>query len=104
MAVDLHSDLITDTFIKQFNLVILTETSVDGNMHINEICRENGIGFISSESWGITGHIFVDFGDEFRVLDRDGNPSVQCVVRGITNSNPGIVSLDRFKKHGLGDG
>ena len=71
-----HSGDLDENFISQFNVVVLTESTQEENSRINNICRENGIGFISSEAWGVTGHIFVDFGPEFTVLDKDGNPNI----------------------------
>jgi hypothetical protein len=74
---------------------VLTESTEEENKRVNEVCRENNIGFISTEVWGIASHIFVDFGSEFTIFDEDGMPTVQNVVTGVANGYPTTITLDR---------
>ena len=45
-------------------------------MKINEYCRLNKIKFISSDTYGPFGQVFNDFGEEFEVLDKNGEETV----------------------------
>jgi hypothetical protein len=39
---------------------------------VNEICRSNGVGFILSETLGLAGYAFVDYGINHVVSDPNG--------------------------------
>jgi len=62
---------------------------------INQICRKStpAKGFIAAFTFGLSGHVFVDFGDSFTVCDKDGEETKTYVVVTISNENPGIVFL-----------
>ena len=59
---------------KGYDVVCFTEVleSINQVIEANEFCRNNGIGFILSLSYGVTGFSFVDFGDDFTTYDVDG--------------------------------
>eukprot|EP00796_Vickermania_ingenoplastis_P009962 gene9962-6955_t len=63
----------------------------------NQLARRHSVKFVACESRGVTGSIFVDGGDSFEVLDRDGEELLSCIVTSITPD--GIVSLHEDKKH-----
>ncbi|KAL0487513.1 ubiquitin-activating enzyme E1 [Acrasis kona] len=94
----------------QFSVVVFTDTFSSNLTTINQICRSSGVKFISAISRGIFGQIFVDFGDEFNVLDRDGEqPSTGIIVDlSIDKSNNTITvdtkDPDNLSAHGLNDG
>ncbi|CAF0884359.1 unnamed protein product [Brachionus calyciflorus] len=68
-----ETDLENLNFLKKFNCVILTELyDLDKLVRINKICRENDINFILSNTFGLFGYSFTDFGSNFEVLDADG--------------------------------
>ena len=51
-----------ENHIKDFNIIIITEImDLEKLIKINEICRNNNIGFIYSLSLGLTFYCFVDF-------------------------------------------
>jgi hypothetical protein len=52
---------------------------------MNEICRELGIKFIACESRGLSGAVFVDFGKQFEIVDKDGENLEISLITGITN-------------------
>lgn len=63
----------------------------------NEVAREHKVKFVACESRGVTGLVFVDGGDAFEIIDRDGEDTNTCIVTSI--SPDGIVSLHDDKKH-----
>lgn len=73
-------------------------------MRINDIAHAYGIRFISSEIRGVFGSVFCDFGDEFTVLDPNGEPGASCMIASITKENPGVVTVLDDHRHGLESG
>lgn len=57
--------------------------SLDYMVELNEYCRANDIHFVAAESLGIFGYVFVDFGRNFIVSDRDGEPRQQFLITKI---------------------
>ena len=99
---------ITFDKLAQFNLVIFTDTysNVDKLFEINEFCRsqKEPIGFIYTGSFGLLTFLFVDFGDHFKVYDKDGEAAKWYVIDSITKADPGIVTIDHSKPHSLTTG
>lgn len=94
--------------LAQFNLVIFTDTysNIDRLFEINEFCRsqKEPVGFIYTGSFGLLTYLFVDFGDHFKVYDRDGEPAKWYVIDGVTKGDPGVVTIDHSKPHSLSTG
>jgi ubiquitin-activating enzyme E1 len=71
-AADLEA-LIKD---KKFHVVCHTELLLNGNFydpnHLDDLCRANKTGFISSQTLGPWGYAFLDYGTEHVVTDHDG--------------------------------
>lgn len=60
---------------------------------MNEYCRKNNIKFISIDVYGCWSRLFNDFGDEFEVIDKNGEDPIEVVIEDITNAENGIVKL-----------
>jgi ubiquitin-activating enzyme E1 len=72
--------------IKEFNVVVITEImNLELLFKINEICRENKIGFIYTACFGISGFVFDDFGKEHFIHDKNGEECKTYLARIITN-------------------
>jgi len=80
--------------IEKYDVVVISEF-MDKNfiIEIDNFCRENKIGFIYGTELGITGFCFIDFGYNFKVLEKSNNEPKKYIVNSITNANPGIVNL-----------
>ena len=55
-----------------YDVVILTDTSLETQKVVNEFCRAKGIKFISADCFGAFSRVFNDFGPKFEVLDKNG--------------------------------
>lgn len=62
------------------------------------------MGFIYAGNLGLYGFGFVDFGDEHKINDPNGEPCKSCVVVGISKDPEGIVYCSEKKLHGFEDG
>ena len=47
---------------------------------INEYCREKKIKFISCDVNGVFSKVFNDFGQDFEVLDKNGEETVELFI------------------------
>ncbi|CAG9316463.1 unnamed protein product [Blepharisma stoltei] len=106
VSVNIHKGEITQEVISQHSLVLLTESDGATLRRVNSICRELSpqVGFVSVEAWGVAGHIFVDFGDNFEVSDRNGTDLKSYLITNISKSNPGVVMIDEKQRQMLQNG
>mmetsp|Transcript_8715 Transcript_8715/g.11478 ORF Transcript_8715/g.11478 Transcript_8715/m.11478 type:complete len:123 (+) Transcript_8715:435-803(+) len=77
---------------------------MDHMIAVNKLCRDNRIGFISSETLGACGYIFLDYGNEFMINDADGEQCKSFIVTHISNANPAIVTVHEDKRHSYQEG
>lgn len=96
-------DLISDlSQLKRFQVVVLTDTPLNDQITISDYCHENGIFLVITDTYGLFGAIFTDFGKNFTVGDPTGENANNGIVAGIDES--GLVSALDETRHGLEDG
>lgn len=88
--------------LRQFQVIVLTSTSLDDQITISQYCHENGIFLVVSDVFGLFGTIFTDFGKDFVIADSTGENIVNGIVAGI--GSDGLVSALDETRHGLEDG
>ena len=88
--------------LKQYQVVVLTNTKLKDQIKIAEYCHQNGIFVVISDIFGLFGSIFTDFGDNFAVADATGENPMTGIVADIDAD--GLVSALDETKHGLEDG
>ncbi|CAI6274688.1 unnamed protein product [Periconia digitata] len=97
------SDLTTDlSQLKQFQVVVLTDTLLKDQVKIADYCHENGIYVVITDTYGLFGTIFTDFGKNFTVGDPTGENVNNGIIAGIDQD--GLVSALDETRHGLEDG
>lgn len=97
----LDGDLTTDK-LSNFQVIVVTEASLEQQIIINNFTHENNIGFISTDVKGLFGSIFVDLGESFTVVDQTGEEPQTGIVSDIDEE--GIVTVLDETRHGLEDG
>ena len=70
-------------------------------IQINEFCRVNGIKYLMSDVCGLFAWSFSDFGEDFDVLDLDGEEYSDHYIAGIKQSHPALVEVQDKKFHNL---
>lgn len=60
----------TDSFFKDFDLVVATNCSADQLIHINDICHANGVKFFAADVFGFYGYMFADLGEHKYVEEK----------------------------------
>jgi ubiquitin-activating enzyme E1 len=96
---DLTSDLAQ---LKQFQVVVLTDTLLDDQIKIADFCHDNGIYIVITDTYGLFGNIFTDFGKNFTIGDPTGENVTNGIIAGIDEQ--GLVSALDETRHGLEDG
>ncbi|KAF2102838.1 ubiquitin-activating enzyme E1 [Rhizodiscina lignyota] len=97
------TDLLTDlSHLKQFQVVVLTDTPLKTQVAIADYCHNNGIYVVIADTFGLFGCIFTDFGKNFTVGDPTGENPNTGIVAGIDTD--GLVSALDETRHGLEDG
>ncbi|OXU20851.1 hypothetical protein TSAR_007077, partial [Trichomalopsis sarcophagae] len=99
-----YSGPLTFDFLKNFSVVVITETSLDEQLRISEITHNNNIALIIGETRGLFSQIFCDFGDSFSVIDATGEPPISAMVASISRDNQGVVTCLDDTRHGMEDG
>lgn len=100
----IHTGQLDPEFIQNFTVIVLTDSSLEEQLSIAEVARENGILLIVASTRGLFGQIFCDFGNNFTVVDTNGENPVSILISGITKEKNGIVAGLEDTRHGLEDG
>ncbi|KXL43568.1 hypothetical protein M433DRAFT_3558 [Acidomyces richmondensis BFW] len=96
---DLTSDL---DQLRKYQCIVLTDTPLKDQLTIGEFCHQNGIYVVITDTFGLFGTIFTDFGKNFTVGDPTGENPHNGIVAGIDEE--GLVSTLEETRHGLEDG
>ncbi|PKX99404.1 ubiquitin-activating enzyme E1 [Aspergillus novofumigatus IBT 16806] len=88
--------------LKQYQAVVLTTTPLKEQLAIADFCHKNGIYITITDTFGLFGYIFNDFGKNFTVGDATGEEPVSGIVADIDED--GLVSALDETRHGLEDG
>ncbi|KAA8910969.1 hypothetical protein TRICI_003980 [Trichomonascus ciferrii] len=86
----------------QFQVIVMTEGSVEQQVKINDFTHNNDIKFISTDVKGLFGKVFVDFGGKFTVFDPTGEEPQTGIISSIEPDGT-VAALDETR-HGLEDG
>ena len=98
-AADLTSNL---SELKQFQVVVLTDTPLKDQLKIADYCHENGTFVVIADTFGLFGSIFTDFGKNFTCGDPTGENVLSGIVADVDSD--GLVSALDETRHGLEDG
>ncbi|KAH8025173.1 hypothetical protein HPB51_004186 [Rhipicephalus microplus] len=102
VRVEAHTEPLNEEFLKQFNVVVLTEASLEQQEDVAAITRKNNISLVVADTRGLAGQIFCDFGENFRVVDPNGEEPLSVLITSITNDRDGVVAC--LTRHGFEDG
>ncbi|KAL8692722.1 MAG: hypothetical protein Q9218_002311 [Villophora microphyllina] len=88
--------------LRQYQVIVLTGTSIKDQLTISEFAHQNGIFVVITDIYGLFGSIFTDFGKQFTIADPTGENPVSGIVADIDLE--GLVSALDETRHGLEDG
>ena len=90
--------------LKSYRVVVLTNSDLDEQLRVAEIVRSFGNALIIARTRGLFAQVFCDFGEDFTVIDTDGNNPLSAMIAGITKEQEGVVTCLDETRHGLEDG
>ncbi|KAK4954238.1 E1 ubiquitin-activating protein [Elasticomyces elasticus] len=88
--------------LKKYQAVVLTDMALKDQVKIADFCHESRIYVVVTDTFGLFGTIFTDFGKNFTVGDPTGENPVNGIVAGVNEE--GLVSTLEETRHGLEDG
>lgn len=88
--------------LSKYQCVVLTDTPLKDQLVIADYCHQHGIYVVVTDTFGLFGTIFVDFGKNFTCGDATGENPTSGIVAGIDEE--GLVSTLEETRHGLEDG
>ncbi|XP_053205486.1 ubiquitin-like modifier-activating enzyme 1 isoform X2 [Panonychus citri] len=104
VPVSAYTNKLEPEFLKQFKVIVLTESSLKEQKAIADFTHSNNIPIIIASAKGLFGQIFCDFGETFEVVDVNGLEPVSVMIAGITNDEEGVVTCLDESRHDLQDG
>lgn len=107
VKVELCKEVVDDNMLLELGVtvVVLADSLLDEQLRVNKICRELNIKFIATTSFGLFGYIFCDYGNNFTVVNTNGEAPMTGMVDSITVSNgKTYVKCIDSKRHGLTTG
>ncbi|XP_031723484.1 ubiquitin-like modifier-activating enzyme 1 [Anarrhichthys ocellatus] len=104
VRVSAHTGPLDDDLLLQFQVVVLTDSSLDDQKRFDDFCHSRGIRFIVADTKGLCGQLFCDFGEEFEVLDENGEEPASAMIQSVSKANPGVVLCTDDRQHRFSDG
>lgn len=104
VRVRVHTGELTEDLIKQYRVIVLTDSSYAEQDRISAITHPNGVALIVAQTRGLFAQVFCDFGDEFTVYDVNGATVLSTMIASITQDQQGIVTCLEETRHGFEDG
>uniref|UniRef100_A0A5K3EGL9 UBA_e1_C domain-containing protein n=2 Tax=Mesocestoides corti TaxID=53468 RepID=A0A5K3EGL9_MESCO len=98
----LDSQLI-EACLRDVDCLILTDCHIFYAAFLNKVCRENSIRFIYTNTMGVLGNIFCDFGTSFTVLSPDEEPPLEFFIESIENAERPKLVIKGQISHKLPD-
>lgn len=104
VRVELCESELTEAILKQFQVVVLTDSSLGEQKRIGDFCHKNKIEIIITNTKGLFGQIFCDFGEEFMVSDTTGEQPLSVMISSVTKEENGVVTCSDETRHNMQEG
>lgn len=95
---------ITVDLIQGFQAVVLCGVPLKKQLEINDWTHANGVHFIATETRGLFGSVFNDFGSKFTCVDPTGEQPLTGMIVSVEKDAEGLVTCLDETRHGLEDG
>jgi ubiquitin-activating enzyme E1 len=90
-------------FQSDIKVVVFTDKNIfdkESFRYLIKSCRESRIPYINTSQTGLFGYCFNDFGDNFTVLDKNGEELAEVMIKSINLTDDGkviVTVLDNYK-------
>uniref|UniRef100_A0A915CCS0 E1 ubiquitin-activating enzyme n=1 Tax=Parascaris univalens TaxID=6257 RepID=A0A915CCS0_PARUN len=99
----LNTEPLTEDFVKQFDLVVLTDASMSLQLKVNEWTRAHNRRMLVADARGLFAFVFLDVGNEFRIDDPNGEQCKEVLIEHIDRETGDVMTLESVM-HGFEDG
>uniref|UniRef100_A0A8C5HJQ2 E1 ubiquitin-activating enzyme n=1 Tax=Gouania willdenowi TaxID=441366 RepID=A0A8C5HJQ2_GOUWI len=104
VSVTAYTGALTEDYLTKFQVVVLTNSSLDEQHQVGDFCHSKGIKLIVADTHGLFGQLFCDFGEDMVVYDATGEQPLSAMISMITKDNPGVVTCLDEARHGFESG
>ncbi|KAJ3116694.1 SPS-sensor component ptr3 [Phlyctochytrium bullatum] len=104
VPVSVLDEELAEANITKYQVVVLTDVSLDRQLAINSFTHKHGIKFIVADVRGLFGMAFNDFGSDFVVHDQTGEEPVSGMIAAVEKGTDAVVACLDEHRHGLEDG
>ncbi|ULT95969.1 hypothetical protein L3Y34_004552 [Caenorhabditis briggsae] len=94
---------LTEDFVKNFDLVVLTDATRTQQLQVSSWTRSHNRRILIADARGVFSYIFNDFGDNFRIDDTTGEQVREFFIEHIDRTTGEVTTLENLF-HGLEDG
>uniref|UniRef100_A0AAY4DC22 E1 ubiquitin-activating enzyme n=1 Tax=Denticeps clupeoides TaxID=299321 RepID=A0AAY4DC22_9TELE len=99
-----YNGALTNEYLTQFQVIVLTNSSLEEQLRVGEFCHSNSIKLIIADTRGLFGQLFCDFGEDMMVFDTNGEQPLSAMVSMVTKDSPGVVTCLDEARHGFESG
>ena len=104
VTVHAHTEELSEDFLKNFRVVVLTNSGLEEQNSIGEFAHNNGIALIIADTKGLFGQVFCDFGEDFTVHDVKGEQPLSVMIASVSKDKNSVVTCLEETRHGFEDG
>lgn len=104
VPVSVHTGKLDEATILKFQVVVLTNSSIEEQLQIGDVAHKNGVKLIVADTRGLFGQLFCDFGTDFSVSDTNGEQCVNNMIASVTKDAESVVTCLDETRHGMEDG
>uniref|UniRef100_A0A673BCV8 E1 ubiquitin-activating enzyme n=1 Tax=Sphaeramia orbicularis TaxID=375764 RepID=A0A673BCV8_9TELE len=99
-----YTGALTEDYLTKFQVVVLTNSTLDEQQQMGEFCHSKGIKLIVADTRGLFGQLFCDFGEDMVVYDTNGEQPLSKVIHLSLQDSPGVVTCLDEARHGFESG
>lgn len=96
-------DELSEDVVKQFDLIILTDTPRKMQLDVSRWVRAHQKRLLVVDARGLYSYMFADFGESFRIDDNNGEQVKEFLIEHVDAETGDVVTLEN-QMHGLEDG
>ncbi|KAK3736400.1 hypothetical protein QZH41_017900 [Actinostola sp. cb2023] len=101
VPISVNTENLNEEFIQQFQVIVLTDSSLDEQIWVSDFCHAKSIKVIIAATKGLFGQIFCDFGESFSVVDTNGEQPGSNMISSVTKEKDAVVTCLDEKRHGF---
>ncbi|XP_074054073.1 ubiquitin-like modifier-activating enzyme 7 isoform X2 [Macrotis lagotis] len=104
VRINTYDGPLTETVLQGFQVVVLTDSTLEEQLQVGNLCHQLGVHFLVASTQGLVGQLFCDFGEKFTILDPSEAEPPGKSIQHISQGSPGILTVLEENGHQFQDG